>query len=263
MAHEAEVFAALYIAAVCSAALLESFFPRRRLAAPMGRRWATNIGLTLMDVGLVRLVFPFIGFGAALWAESQHLGLLRLVPLPEPIAGVLAVALLDLGRYLEHRLLHRVPLLWRLHLVHHTDPDYDFSTGLRFHPAEAVFSAAFDLGVIVLLGAPPAAVALYGFVVVVWVIFVHANVHLPQALDAALRPVLVTPDLHRTHHSAAMSESMTNFGGVTPLWDRLFRTYRGGPALGHERMRLGVEGYPAEGAVRLRETLAVPFRAMP
>jgi sterol desaturase/sphingolipid hydroxylase (fatty acid hydroxylase superfamily) len=261
LAREAQIFVALYLGAICTVAVMESFCPRRPLCAPMARRWLTNIALALIDIGVVRLVFPFLGVGAALWAQAQGLGLLYRVTLPEPVALVFALAMLDLGRYLLHVLLHRLPLLWRLHRIHHSDPDYDFSTGLRFHPIEALFSAGFDLGLILLLGPPPLAVALYGFLVAIWAILSHGNLHLPQGLDAALRWALVTPDLHRTHHSADVGESLTNYGGVTPLWDRLFGTYRVAPALGHEQMRLGIAHYPPDAAVRLGVLLTEPLRA--
>jgi sterol desaturase/sphingolipid hydroxylase (fatty acid hydroxylase superfamily) len=263
ISHEAEVFLCIYFGSILLVATGEAFVPRRALHPGMGSRWSHTILLHLIDVGLVRWLYPLIGVGVAIWTAERGYGLLNLLYPPAWLAWALTFLALDLAYYVQHRLLHQVPLLWRLHRVHHTDRDYDFSTGLRFHPLEAVFTTGFGLAVVVALGPPPEAAALYGFIHLGWSLFAHANLRLPLPADRALRRALVTPDLHRTHHSAAPGEAMTNFGAVMPLWDRLFGTYLDQPALGHTDMVIGLPAYRDARHQRLGDMLLQPFLAEP
>jgi len=249
----------IYFGAICLIAITESIWPRRSVVAPMRMRWFCNITINLLDVAVVRLFFPFLMVGAALWAESIQLGLFNQWQVLPAVAFILALVLLDAVRYAQHYLLHQAPWLWRLHRVHHTDQDYDFSTGLRFHPIEAMFTNGLDILIVILLGLPPTAVAAYSLFNAAWAIFAHSNVRLPTSLDRVLRVALVTPDLHRTHHSAEPGECMTNFGGVTPLWDHLFGTYQDQPAKGHTGMTIGLPGYEHRDELRLDRMLSLPF----
>lgn len=167
--------------------------------------------------------------------------------------------MLDLSRYTAHWLLHHVPALWRLHRVHHSDQDYDITTGLRFHPLEALYTIVYDLVVLLALGAPVLAVVIYRLVNAVMAIFAHANTYIPVRFDRRLRLVLVTPDVHRIHHSAAVAETDSNFGGITPWWDRLFGTYVDQPGDGHEGMAVGLAGYRERKHLRLGWMLLHPF----
>ncbi|MCB1864000.1 MAG: sterol desaturase family protein [Chromatiales bacterium] len=258
--REPEIYLLLYFAMICIVAILESLAPRRALNAPMLGRWRTNILVTIVDIAIVRLAFPVLAVGAALWARENGWGLFNHVAAPTTVAVVGSLVVMDVSRYWMHRLLHSVPVLWRLHRIHHSDPDYDFSTGLRFHPLEAVVSTAVDLSIVVLLGAPPLLVAVYGLFSVVMTFFAHANVNIPAGVDALVRMVFVTPDVHRTHHSIDMEEANSNFAAITPIWDRLFGTYRAAPALGHARMGIGVKDVPVGEAIGLLAVLRDPFQ---
>lgn len=257
---EAMVYTVVFVATVAVVAMLEEFFPRRRLNAPRGLRWSGNILLNVIDVMAVRALIPVLSVGMAVIVANNGAGLLNLVPLPAAVDFLIAFTIIDASRYLQHYLLHRVPILWRLHIVHHTDQDYDFSTGLRFHPIEALYTVAFDLAVIWLLGAPVLAVLVYEIVKAFWSVFAHANLRLPMRVDRVMRTVFVTPDLHRIHHSAAPGETNSNYSGVTPVWDRLFGTYIDQPARGHEQMTIGLDDYREVSHLRLWNMLIQPFR---
>lgn len=261
LANERQLLTLALIGAVLAIAILEAVMPRRRLEAAQGLRWSSNLLLYLLDATLARVLLPVFTVGAAIYAQERGWGLLNLAELPIVLAAVVTFAVIDFSRYFQHWLLHRVPLLWRLHRVHHTDPDYDFSTGLRFHPLEAACTLSFDIAVVLALGAPPIAVLGYELVKAVWAAFAHANIFVPLPLDRALRRVFVTPDLHRVHHSAAPGETNSNFGGITPLWDRLCGTYLDQPAAGHTAMVIGLPGYRGRRALRLGSILLEPFRA--
>jgi len=258
--HHGQLFSVIYFGTICLIAVTESLWPRRLLAASMRTRWFGNISIHLLDVALVRSVFPLLMVGVALWAESAQWGMLNQWQASPAVAFLLALILLDSGQYAQHYLLHQVPWLWRLHRVHHTDHDYDFSTGLRFHPIEGIITNGLNILLVILLGLPPTAVAVYSLIHAFWAIFAHSNVRIPNILDRVIRVALVTPDLHRTHHSAEPGECMTNFGGVTPLWDRLFDTYLDQPAKGHIDMTIGLPGYEYEDELRLGRMLLLPFQ---
>jgi sterol desaturase/sphingolipid hydroxylase (fatty acid hydroxylase superfamily) len=249
------VFAVVLVAM----ALLERGFPRRpqRLS---WRRWPSNLGLVALSSGLLRLLAPAGAVGVALWAESRGLGLFPALGLPFWVAAPLAVVLLDLLIYAQHRVFHAVPLLWRLHRVHHADPELDASSGLRFHPVEILLSLGIKAAAVVALGAPPEAVLAFEVLLNATSMFNHANVAIPGWLDRPLRWVLVTPDMHRIHHSEIREETDSDFGFCLSWWDRLFGTYRAEPRLGQLGMVIGIEGWRADAEQRLDRLLAQPFR---
>jgi sterol desaturase/sphingolipid hydroxylase (fatty acid hydroxylase superfamily) len=240
--HEASVRLYVLIAGFGVIAVWEALMPRRRPAPPARGRWPVNIGLTLLLSVITALVFPLLAVGTAVAVERAGFGWFNATRWPAALEFVLAFAVLDIGRYAQHVLLHRVPALWSLHRVHHSDTDYDSTTALRFHPLEALLTVGAHLAVIALLGAPPVAVLAYEVATVLVALFSHGNIALPTGLDRWLRWIVVTPDMHRTHHSADEHEASSNFGGVLPWWDRLFRSYRNEPALGHAGMTIGIAG---------------------
>ena len=240
-------------------ALWECAAPRRRLRASKPVRWTSNIGIVVLDTALVRLAFPVAAAGAAAEAGSLGWGLFNALAWPLWVEVVLAMALLDLVIYWQHVMFHAVPGLWRLHMVHHADLDMDLTTGVRFHPFEIVLSMALKMAAITALGAAPLAVVLFEIVLSATSIFNHGNVALPPALDRRLRLVVVTPDMHRVHHSAVARETNSNFGFNLPWWDRLFGTYRARPAAGHEGMTIGLEQLRDPRRQWLWHMLALPF----
>lgn len=241
--------------------LLEFLVPRRALTVRKGPRWASNVALVVLNNVVTRLLMPLTAVGAALYAEQHHSGLLHRVTWPDWVEAVLAVVGLDLAIYVQHVVFHQSELLWRLHLVHHADLDFDVTTGLRFHTLEIVVSALFKLAVVLMLGASAMAVMIFEIVLNATSMFSHSNVRLPAALDRALRWVVVTPDMHRVHHSVRPEETNSNFGFNLPWWDYVFRTYRDQPAGGHDAMTIGLDGLRNEGEVdRLPGMLALPFR---
>jgi len=241
-------------------ALWELLAPRRRQAIGRSRRWPSNLGIVALNTLLVRLVFPVAAVGVALLAETRGWGLFRVLPAPASLAVIASVILLDLAIYFQHVLFHAVPVLWRLHRMHHADLEFDVSTGARFHPFEIVLSMVIKLGVVVALGAPAVAVLIFEVLLNATSMFNHGNVRIPMQLDRALRCVLVTPDMHRVHHSVAPRETNSNFGFNLPWWDRLFGTYRAQPAAGHEGMTIGIEQFREPRELRLDRMLTQPFR---
>lgn len=242
--------------------LLEALFPRRGRALGRWQRWGTNLGMLAIGTLLVRgLIFaaPLLATAAAAgFAMVAGWGLLNQTGWPYWLDLLIALAALDLAIWFQHVVTHRVPWLWRLHRIHHGDGDFDASTALRFHPVEIALSAGWKLLVILALGPSIAAVILFEILLNACAIFNHSNLALPGWLDRALRLVLVTPDMHRVHHSHAPREHHRNFGFCLSVWDRLFGTYRAQPELGHEAMRIGLEQVDPKRASRLTDSLAGP-----
>jgi sterol desaturase/sphingolipid hydroxylase (fatty acid hydroxylase superfamily) len=250
------VFAGIFAAM----AAWEILAPRRDQRLGRGRRWPGNIGIVALDAILVRLVFPTSAVGLALVAEVRGWGLFHALNLPAWVSVLLAVAALDLAIYLQHVLFHAVPALWRLHRMHHADLEIDVTTGARFHPIEILLSMGLKLGVVAALGAPAVAVLAFEVLLNATSIFNHSNVRMPAGLDRVLRWVVVTPDMHRVHHSIVVRETNSNFGFNVPWWDRLFGTYRDQPAAGHEAMTIGIEQFREPAEQRLDRMLTQPFR---
>jgi sterol desaturase/sphingolipid hydroxylase (fatty acid hydroxylase superfamily) len=241
--------------------IAESVLPRRRLRQPRPRRWGSNLGLVVLNTVVVRFIFPAGAIGVALLAEQRAWGLLALLPaLPSWVTVVAAVILLDAAIYLQHIMFHAVPAFWRLHRVHHADLDFDVTTGIRFHPIEIVLSMVIKFGVIVALGAPPLAVLIFEIALNATSMFNHSNLRLPLGVDRVLRWFVVTPDMHRVHHSVHDHETNSNFGFNLPWWDRLLGTYRAQPADGHVGMRIGITTFRDRAhCVALSGLLLLPF----
>ncbi|MBD8893142.1 sterol desaturase family protein [Labrenzia suaedae] len=240
--------------------LAEVAWPRRKLSVSRKGRWPVNWAIVLLDTAIVRLLFPLGGVGLAVWAGQVDTGLLNQLELSPALEGGAAFLLLDLAVWFQHWAAHKVPLLWRVHQVHHADGDMDVTTALRFHPVEILLSFFWKGAVIIALGASPEAVLVFEIALNGTAMFNHANARLPGCLDSALRFLVVTPDMHRVHHSAARNETDSNYGFCLSVWDRLFRTYVRMPALGHQRMTIGLSPEKSRGARRLGWSLLLPFR---
>ena len=234
-------------------------WPRRTLSLSRARRWPANLAIILIDSGVLRWLFPVLAVGMAELAENRSWGLFHGLNAPFWLAFIATLLLLDLTIYAQHVAFHKIPLLWRLHRMHHTDLDFDVTTALRFHPLEIALSMLLKLAVVVLLGASPVAVMLFEVILNATALFNHGNVRLSRKLDRALRWVLVTPDMHRVHHSIHREETDSNFGFNLPWWDRLFGTYRDQPRDGHVGMTIGLEYFRDWRATRLDGLLLQPF----
>ena len=243
-------------------ALWQMLAPRRPMKFGY-RRWPANLGIVLLDAVLVRLLMPAGVVGVAVWAGHSRFGVMRWLDVPDVWALVIAVILLDGIIYAQHVLFHAVPVLWRLHMVHHADQDIDVTTGLRFHPIEILLSMLIKMGSVVMLGAPATAVVLFEIILNGMAMFNHANIRLPLKIDALLRLLLVTPDMHRVHHSVIRRETNSNFGFNLSIWDRLFGTYRAQPAQGHGGMTIGLSQFQSKQPGSLGWMLALPFTGRP
>jgi len=242
-------------------ALWEVLAPRRALTVSRTLRWSNNLGLVFFNSIMLRLVFPAAAVGMAAFAAEQGWGVFNSFSVPLWLAVLLSLVAMDFIIYLQHVLVHRVSLLWRLHRVHHADLDYDVTTGARFHPLEILLSMLIKFATIALLGAPLVAVIVFEVVLNAMAMFNHANVRLPLGLDRLLRTLAVTPDMHRVHHSVEMDEANSNFGFNLSIWDRLFGTYRDQPRNGHEGMSIGILHYRAQHEVcRIDKLILLPFR---
>ena len=261
MIEQAEwISLALVAVAFVLLALAERVRTFRAPALPRARRWRTNLAIFALDTLLVRLTVPLLMIGTALWAKEAGFGLFNRIDLPGWIAVLASFLLLDLALWVQHLATHRVPILWRLHKVHHADPELDVTTAARFHPIEMLLSMGFKMGIVALAGAPPLAVILFELGYMLGSLFNHANLRLPAWLDTALRRVLVTPDMHRIHHSTTMRETNSNYGTLLSLWDRLLGTYTRDPEEGRDRITLGLAEYQDARPAKLGWSLALPFR---
>ncbi len=241
-------------------ALLEVLAPRRPLSMPKLRRWTTNLGLFALDTALVRLAIPLLMVGTAQWAGQNGWGLFNLIDLPSWLAFVLAIVLLDFALYLQHWATHRVPILWRLHKVHHVDPDFDISTAARFHPMEIGLSMLYKMAVVALLGPSVLAVFVFEVAFNIATIATHANLSLPLRVDRAARRLVVTPDMHRIHHSSRQAETDSNYGTMLSMLDRIFATYTPTAQDGQDRMQIGLASYRDTRPSKLWWSLLFPFR---
>ena len=224
-------------------AVWEIVAPRRPLTVSKWVRWASNLGIVILNSIILRLLFPAAAVGVALFVSTQQWGLLHHYSIPLWLAIPISIIALDFIVYLQHVMVHAVPILWRIHRVHHADVDYDVTTGARFHPIEIVLSMLIKFATIVVLGPPVVAVVAFEVILNATAMFNHSNVRLPLGLDKVLRWFVVTPDMHRVHHSVEDDEANSNFGFNLPWWDRLFGTYRDQPRAGHEAMIIGIHKY--------------------
>jgi sterol desaturase/sphingolipid hydroxylase (fatty acid hydroxylase superfamily) len=252
----------VFLAVLLVLAALERLAPRRPLIQPRGRRWATNLGLVVIDAVVVRalaLAVPILAVAAAVDAGQLGWGLFNWLDWPLWVEFVLAVLAFDLAIWLQHLITHKVPLFWRFHRVHHADRDFDVTTALRFHPVEIAASAAVKVGLVYLIGPSVLAVVVFEILLNATAMFNHANLRLPLWLDRVVRLVLVTPDMHRVHHSVHREEHDSNYGFALSVWDRIFRTYVPQPKAGHEAMTVGLE-WQDDRTMRLGWVLGSPFR---
>jgi sterol desaturase/sphingolipid hydroxylase (fatty acid hydroxylase superfamily) len=252
-------YAVLFVFGVVAWA--EAVRPRRRLMHELVPRWTRHTVLWLVNIGFSFVILPTSEFAVALHVADSPFGLLNHQSIPFAARFVLAVVLLDLVRYAAHRVYHRLTLLWWIHQAHHSDTDFDVSTGFRFHPAEVVLSNLLYLGIIALLAPPPLAVLCVAFLTMAQDLLEHSNVAIPERVDRALRFVLVTPDMHRIHHSDVFSEQNANFGTIFTWWDRMFGTYQSSPSFPHSTMGLGLDSIPDGGKLGILAMLAIPFHA--
>ena len=244
-------------------ALVEVVRPYRAMPLPRSRRWTTNLALYAIDTVAVRVFGPAAMIGAALWAQEAGYGVFNAFDMPGWLAFGATLLALDLALWVQHLATHRVPLLWRLHKVHHADTGFDVTTAARFHPVEIVLSMGFKMAVVVALGAPPLAVFAFEAIFNAFTLFGHANFGLPRGFDALVRGAFVTPDMHRIHHSTTMEETNSNYGTVLSGWDRLFGTYVARPEKGRDAVEIGLSGYRDEKPGKLGWSLALPFRRPP
>jgi len=260
LAHESAIRLGAFFGVFALMAVWEAASPRRERLNTRRVRWVANLGLVVLNSVVLRLAFPMAAVGFAMLAAERGWGLLNAFALPGWAALVIAVVALDFAIYFQHVMFHAVPALWRVHRVHHADPDYDVTTGARFHPIEIVLSMLIKFALIAVLGAPAAAVLVFEVLLNATAMFNHANLKVPAGVDRILRRFVVTPDMHRVHHSIEVIEANSNFGFNLPWWDRLFGTYRATSRLPQDRMAIGVEGLSGDPrCVRLIGLLALPF----
>jgi sterol desaturase/sphingolipid hydroxylase (fatty acid hydroxylase superfamily) len=261
LANEPAVRLGFFLGMFALIGIWEVLAPRRALTVSKALRWTSNLGLVVLNTVVLRLIFPLAGAGLAAFCAENGWGILNHFPVPFWVAIPLAVIAMDFVIWLQHVMFHAVPLLWRLHRVHHADLDYDVTTGARFHPIEIVLSMLIKFATIVVLGPPVVAVVIFEVLLNATAMFNHGNIGLPATVDRVLRWLVVTPDMHRVHHSIEDDETNSNFGFNLPWWDRLFGTYRDQPRAGQTGMTIGIRDYrEAHEVDRLDGMLLLPFR---
>ncbi len=259
MSNETEIRLFFFFSIFALVVLWEVLAPRRALTTSKKNRWVSNLGITVLNPLVVRLVFPVLAVDMAVRAQERGWGLLNNFDLPYWLALIIGIAVLDLMIYLQHVMFHAIPILWRLHMVHHADLDYDLTTGLRFHPIEIILSMGVKLSVVMALGPPAAAVLIFEIILNGMAMFNHGNIRMLPWIDHLLRYFIVTPDMHRVHHSVIIRETNSNYGFNMAWWDRLFGTYHDRPAKGHEGMTIGLTQFRASKRLTLPWLLILPF----
>lgn len=259
---ETMIRAGTFIGVFLVMALWEALSPRRQLSQSRKARWSVNLGLSFLNTLLVRITIGGIAYTAACYAIEQNVGVFNWLAPPHWLAMVGSFLLLDFAIYAQHVAVHKIPLLWRLHQVHHTDLDFDASTAIRFHPLEIFFSLIYKVICIVLIGADPVTVIAFEVILNASALFNHGNVYIPNGVDKIIRRFIVTPDMHRIHHSSMPDETDSNYGFSLPIWDRLCRTYRDQPRLGQLGMEIGIKPYRLPAKVGFIEVLSMPFRRL-
>jgi sterol desaturase/sphingolipid hydroxylase (fatty acid hydroxylase superfamily) len=263
LSHEPTIRFSFFIGILALMGFWEWIAPRRPYQTSKKSRWFSNLGIVVIDSLALRLVFPVAAVYIASLNESNSWGLLIQSGLPPWLAILIGVLLLDFIIYLQHAMFHAFPILWRLHMMHHTDLDFDTTTGVRFHPLEILLSMGIKIAAVFVLGIVPLAVVLFEILLNATSLFNHGNVRLPQPIDRVLRLFVVTPEMHRVHHSVIIRETNSNFGFNLPWWDRLFGTYRSLPASGHEGMTIGLSHFRDPGELTLPRLLTLPFTGNP
>lgn len=262
MEHETSIRLGIFLALFVILAAIERFAPRKSLSQPRPRRWLTNWAIVILDaltLRLLALALPLLAVGAAIDAQSQGWGLMNRLEVPLWISVLLTVLIFDLAIWAQHLVTHKIPVLWRFHRVHHADRDVDVTTAIRFHPVEIALSMLLKIGLVYLLGPPALGIVLFEIVLNGTAMFTHSNIRLPLPLDAILRRVLVTPDMHRVHHSVNRDEHDSNYGFALSVWDRIFGTYVAQPEGGHDTMTTGLE-WQDDRPSKLAWSLVLPFR---
>ncbi|MBU1224020.1 MAG: sterol desaturase family protein [Gammaproteobacteria bacterium] len=260
MSHEAAIRLGFFFGVLALMGVWEWLAPRRALSTSKSRRWRANLGIVAVGTAAVRLLIPVTAVGMALLAQERGWGLLNQFGLPYGLALLIGVLVLDCVIYFQHVVFHAVPTLWRLHRMHHSDLDFDVTTGVRFHPIEIVLSMGIKLAAIAVLGPPALAVLVFEIALNATSLFNHGNVRLPAAIDRVLRWFVVTPEMHRVHHSNLPHETNSNFGFSFPWWDRLFGTYRAQPERGHLGMTIGLDEFRDPDTLNFSRLLLQPFR---
>lgn len=259
--NEKQIRMGFFFGVLLIMALWEVLAPRRELRISKILRWTNNLALVFLNSYILRILFPAAAIGVAIAMNQQGIGLFNAYAVPMVVAVVASIVIMDLVIYLQHVLVHAIPVLWRLHRVHHADPDYDVTTGARFHTLEIILSMLIKFATIVLLGPPVLAVILFEIILSASSMFNHGNIRLPGYVDRVLRWAVVTPDMHRVHHSIEDDEANSNFGFFLPWWDRLFGTYRDQPRAGHRDMQIGIHKYhDVKDVSWLSGMLVLPFR---
>lgn len=261
VSNEKQIRMGFFFSVLVIMAIWEIARPRRKLTVSKPLRWFNNLGLVFLNSYILRLLFPAAAIGVAITAAQQGWGLFNVYQLPLYVSLIASIVIMDFVIYVQHVMVHAMPVLWRLHRVHHADPDYDVTTGARFHTLEILLSMLIKFATILLLGPPVVAVILFEIILNATSMFNHGNIRLPFAVDRLLRWIVVTPDMHRVHHSVEDDEANSNFGFSLPWWDRLFGTYRDQPRAGHEKMRIGIHKYhEAKDVSWISGMLTLPFR---
>lgn len=250
---------ASFVSVFVLCALWEHKAQRKALTQNKAFRWLNNFSLLTLNSVFVALLMPILAFEAATIVQSNSWGLFNLMALPHPIELIICIVLLDLAIYLQHLLFHRVPMLWKLHRVHHADLDIDVTTGTRFHPIEIILSMWIKVAVVIALGVSPIAVVIFEIILNASAMFNHSNAKLPLSFDKWFRKLIVTPDMHRIHHSVIVRETHSNFGFFLSIWDIIFKTYRDQPSLGHTEVTIGVPEIRESKSQRLDKMLVQPF----
>jgi sterol desaturase/sphingolipid hydroxylase (fatty acid hydroxylase superfamily) len=260
LATEPQLRLAVFLGVLVAMALWELATPRRRQEIPRVIRWTNNLGLVVVDTIVLRMTFPILAVGLAVIVQDRGWGLFNIVAVPGWVAILVSIIVLDLVIYLQHVMFHAVPALWRLHRMHHADLEFDVTTGLRFHPVEILLSMVIKLAVVMALGPPAIAVLVFEVLLNATAMFNHSNIRLPMLVDRFLRLIVVTPDMHRVHHSIIPEETNSNFGFNLPWWDRLLGTYKAQPKAGHEGMTIGIEQFRTGRDLWLDRMLVQPIK---
>ena len=260
LAIEPNLRLAVFLGVLAAMALWEIAAPRRRREIPRVIRWTNNLALVVVDTAILRLTLPILAVGLAVMAQERGWGIFNNVDVPVWVAIIVSMLLLDLAIYLQHVMFHAVPGLWRIHRMHHADLDFDVTTGLRFHPIEILLSMGIKLALVAVIGPPAVAVLLFEIILNATALFNHANINLPRPIDRVLRLIVVTPDMHRVHHSVDPVETNSNFGFNLPWWDHLLGTYRAQPAKGHHDMDIGIEQFRTRRDLWIDKMLIQPVR---
>jgi sterol desaturase/sphingolipid hydroxylase (fatty acid hydroxylase superfamily) len=249
-----------FIGILLSLALWEYFLPKRKLSQPKLRRWPANLGMVILNTVLTRAIFGITLFAVGLFGEAKGWGIFRWMGLPPWVNFIFGILVLDFAVWLQHYLFHRINLIWPIHRMHHTDLDFDVTTGIRFHPAEIIPSTFYKAGIVLLFGINPWPAAIFEVLLNAFSQFTHANVKMPPRFEKIFRFVFVTPDMHRVHHSTDRREHNQNFGFCFSLWDRICHTYLAQPSLPHETMEIGVKDFRDPKRLGFWRLLGQPFR---